>query len=117
MTVHSSAGGNMHLSAGLRSLSSRGSPMYSQTDGLLALIAIIRIPRPFASTIPTEAIPANFTLQAPDVPLDVLGAESEGQIGYLLETALAEALPESEVALHTSICHLRMAVICHQGQH
>ena len=35
--------------------------------------------------------------KAPDVPLDVLGAESEGQIGYLLETALSEALPDSEV--------------------
>ena len=34
--------------------------------------------------------------KAPDVPLDVLGAESEGQIGYLLETALSEALPDSE---------------------
>ena len=38
------------------------------------------------------------TTQAPDAPLDVLGAESEGQIGYLLETALSEALPDSEVS-------------------
>lgn len=45
----------------------------------------------------------NCTWQAPDVPLDVLGAESEGQIGYLLETALAEALPEAEVALYLSV--------------
>ena len=36
-------------------------------------------------------------LQAPDAPLDILGAESEGQIGYLLETALSEALPNCEV--------------------
>lgn len=42
--------------------------------------------------------------KAPDVPLDVLGAESEGQIGYLLETALSEALPDSEVrtGMHSS---------------
>ena len=45
------------------------------------------------------------------MPLDVLGAESEGQIGYLLETALAEALPESEVALYTSDCHLKMGCL------
>lgn len=31
-------------------------------------------------------------------PLDVLGAETEGMIGYLLELALANALPEREVA-------------------
>ena len=30
-------------------------------------------------------------------PLDVLGAESEGMIGYLLQQALANELPESEV--------------------
>ena len=31
-------------------------------------------------------------------PLDVLGAESEGMIGYLLEQALANALPDRDVA-------------------
>ena len=31
-------------------------------------------------------------------PLDVLGAESEGMIGYLLEAALAGALPGREIA-------------------
>jgi carbamate kinase len=31
-------------------------------------------------------------------PLDVLGAESEGMIGYLIEQALAEELPEREIA-------------------
>ncbi|EIE27027.1 hypothetical protein COCSUDRAFT_83586 [Coccomyxa subellipsoidea C-169] len=36
-------------------------------------------------------------LQAPEEHLDVLGAESEGQIGYLLETELAGALPDAEV--------------------
>lgn len=36
------------------------------------------------------------------MPLDVLGAESEGQIGYLLETALSEALPDSEAS--TALC-------------
>lgn len=35
---------------------------------------------------------------APPVPLDVLGAESEGQIGYLIEQALREALPGREIA-------------------
>lgn len=34
----------------------------------------------------------------PAVPLDVVGAESEGLIGYLLEEALASALPGKEVA-------------------
>ena len=36
-------------------------------------------------------------MQAPDVPLDVLGAESQGQIGYLLESELSDELPESRV--------------------
>jgi carbamate kinase len=31
-------------------------------------------------------------------PLDVLGAESEGMIGYLIEQALAEELPDREIA-------------------
>src|ERR1700690_3153652 len=31
-------------------------------------------------------------------PLDVLGAESEGMIGYLLEQELGNALPERQVA-------------------
>ncbi len=31
-------------------------------------------------------------------PLDVLGAESEGMIGYLLEQAIANALPDREIA-------------------
>ncbi len=44
--------------------------------------------------------------KAPDVPLDVLGAESEGQIGYLLETALSEALPDSEVCTGLHAGHL-----------
>ena len=39
-----------------------------------------------------------LALQAPDDSLDVLGAESEGQIGYLLEQGLANALPDKPVA-------------------
>lgn len=35
---------------------------------------------------------------APPTPLDVLGAESEGMIGYLIEQALAERLPDREFA-------------------
>ena len=35
---------------------------------------------------------------APSDPLDVLGAESEGMIGYLLDQGLANALPGREVA-------------------
>jgi carbamate kinase len=31
-------------------------------------------------------------------PLDLLGAESEGMIGYLLEQALGNALPDRRVA-------------------
>lgn len=31
---------------------------------------------------------------APETTLDVLGAESEGQIGYHIETELTRALPE-----------------------
>jgi carbamate kinase len=34
----------------------------------------------------------------PAAPLDVLGAESEGQIGYLIEQALRAALPGREIA-------------------
>ena len=39
-----------------------------------------------------------LALQAPEEPLDVLGAESEGLIGYLLEQGLANALPGRPVA-------------------
>ena len=63
--------------------------------------------RPWILTDQPMILICTCSSQAPDVPLDVLGAESEGQIGYLLETALAEALPESEVALHTSVCYLK----------
>ena len=82
--------------------------------GLHALMAITRVHRALALIILTHK---KCALQAPDVPLDVLGAESEGQIGYLLETALAEALPESEVALYTSNYHLKAVVFCHKSQH
>ncbi len=40
---------------------------------------------------------AAFT-QVKPYPLDVLGAESEGMIGYLIEQALGEELPDREVA-------------------
>ncbi len=40
---------------------------------------------------------AAFT-QVKPYPLDVLGAESEGMIGYLIEQALGEALPDREIA-------------------
>lgn len=36
-------------------------------------------------------------VQAPEMELDVLGAESEGQIGYLLERELSGKLPGSQV--------------------
>lgn len=36
--------------------------------------------------------------ELPPTPLDVLGAESEGLIGYLLETELRRCLPEREIA-------------------
>jgi carbamate kinase len=39
-----------------------------------------------------------LALHAPQEPLDVLGAESEGLIGYLLEQGLANALPDRPVA-------------------
>jgi carbamate kinase len=45
-----------------------------------------------------------LSLQAPQEPLDILGAESEGLIGYLLEQGLANALPDREVtALLTQV--------------
>jgi carbamate kinase len=39
-----------------------------------------------------------LALQQPDDPLDVLDAESEGQIGYLLDQELGNALPGREIA-------------------
>jgi carbamate kinase len=39
-----------------------------------------------------------LALQAPDVSLDLLDAETEGQIGYLLEQGLGNALPDKPVA-------------------
>ena len=35
---------------------------------------------------------------APPYPLDILGAESEGMIGYMLETALRNELPDRDIA-------------------
>ena len=40
----------------------------------------------------------SLTTDGPAVPLDVLGAESEGMIGYLLEQELRNQLPDTEVA-------------------
>ena len=54
-------------------------PRYLQMHGLHALIAITRVHRALAHMMLTHE---KCALQAPDVPLDVLGAESEGQIGY-----------------------------------
>ena len=44
------------------------------------------------------ALQAAAYQEGPAVPLDVLGAESEGMIGYLLEQELRSALPGREVA-------------------
>ena len=44
------------------------------------------------------ALQAEAVLDLPPYPLDVLGAESEGMIGYLLEQALRNVLPERSVA-------------------
>ncbi|MCC6223657.1 MAG: carbamate kinase [Thermoleophilia bacterium] len=44
------------------------------------------------------ALQAEAYRDVPAYPLDVLGAESEGMIGYLLEQALANELPDRDVA-------------------
>ena len=44
------------------------------------------------------ALQAAAYTEVPSYPLDVLGAESEGMIGYLLEQRLASALPGRQVA-------------------
>ena len=44
------------------------------------------------------ALQADAYEEVPPPPLDVLGAESEGQVGYLLEQALRNALPGRAVA-------------------
>jgi carbamate kinase len=44
------------------------------------------------------ALQAAACKDAAPAPLDVLGAESEGMIGYLIEQALAERLPDREFA-------------------
>jgi carbamate kinase len=44
------------------------------------------------------ALQAEAVVDLPPYPLDVLGAESEGMIGYLLEQALRNALPGRTVA-------------------
>jgi carbamate kinase len=44
------------------------------------------------------ALQAEAVVDLPPYPLDVLGAESEGMIGYLLEQALRNALPGQAVA-------------------
>jgi len=44
------------------------------------------------------ALQAAAFREVPPYPLDVLGAETEGMIGYLIEQALAAALPDREVA-------------------
>lgn len=44
------------------------------------------------------ALQAQACPEAPAYPLDVLGAETEGMIGYLIEQALVSRLPDLEVA-------------------
>jgi carbamate kinase len=44
------------------------------------------------------ALQAEAVVDLPPYPLDVLGAESEGMIGYLLEQALRNVLPERTIA-------------------
>ena len=44
------------------------------------------------------ALEADAYKEAPPYPLDVLGAESQGMIGYVIEAALRRALPEREIA-------------------
>jgi carbamate kinase len=44
------------------------------------------------------ALQAEAYQGAPPYPLDILGAESEGMLGYLIEQELSNALPDREVA-------------------
>lgn len=44
------------------------------------------------------ALEADAYKDAPPYPLDVLGAESQGMIGFVIEEAMRRALPEREVA-------------------
>ncbi len=44
------------------------------------------------------ALEADAYKEAPPYPLDVLGAESQGMIGYVIEEAMRRALPEREIA-------------------
>jgi carbamate kinase len=43
------------------------------------------------------AVQSDSSMQLPPYPLDVLGAESEGMIGYLLQQGLGNALPDRRV--------------------
>ncbi|PKQ01675.1 MAG: carbamate kinase, partial [Alphaproteobacteria bacterium HGW-Alphaproteobacteria-12] len=43
------------------------------------------------------ALEADAYKGAPPYPLDVLGAESQGMIGYVIEEAMRRALPEREI--------------------
>ncbi|MDP2122753.1 MAG: carbamate kinase [Parvibaculum sp.] len=44
------------------------------------------------------ALEADAYKEAPPYPLDVLGAESQGMIGYVIEESMRRALPEREIA-------------------
>ena len=44
------------------------------------------------------ALQSESDRSAPPYPLDVLGAETEGMIGYMLETALRNELPDRDIA-------------------
>ncbi|HXP77210.1 MAG TPA: carbamate kinase [Stellaceae bacterium] len=98
------------IALGGNALLRRGEPVDAERQRHNALAAVTASIAPLATRhdivvthgngpqIGLLALQAAAYRDARPTPLDLLGAESEGMIGYLIEQALASALPEREIA-------------------
>jgi carbamate kinase len=98
------------LALGGNALLRRGEPLDAEVQRRNVLVAVAKSVAPLARKhqlvvthgngpqIGLLALQAAAYREVAPYPLDVLGAESEGMIGYLIEQALANELPGREIA-------------------
>ena len=98
------------IALGGNALLQRGEPLDAATQRRNVASAVVQGIAPLANAhelvithgngpqVGLLALQASAYRDVPPYPLDLLGAESEGMIGYLIELALAGALPQRDVA-------------------
>lgn len=102
--------GRVVVALGGNALLRRGEPLTLEVQNANIARAVVEISRLARSSevvvthgngpqVGLLALQAEAFSEVPAYPLDVLGAESEGMIGYLLEQQLRNALPDREVAV------------------